>query len=630
MSNSDSAPRDDRYAEGAYSSPLYYEDSVVEQDPPDTVPWEDEERVPIKNRAAVVTAEKTRLSPEWSGIPAFGTKAPAPSINLAELVKEISEEEDGYTRAEHDLIKRLIKKWAKKGYFYFTDYSNRGDQSGHQFYVRRTPKLVALLNNLGMDFEPGETRGQYSSLAPRDSVGEFLTESGDPPWYDDPKANRLADKKTEIAAYVDEHSDPSDAYIPVHSVVKGVFGEDYARKEHALTERFLRDYSWTGRGSFFDFKKDNDKNTKYWVRAGKNLSSLELGKGNGTQEEEGLSWQSSLSGGMGSVEEFEEETKWAKERRREMMEERVMLTSDNYKKEVLADDLQTDVEARRGVRMIERNEYAESGVGPKYLGTTTATRFSNPKEADKKYASRCEMLETAASRHCRATVLTVTSAPSQYSVDDGYDWFDALEGAQKATDLLLQKFGRDGAWEKRPENLKVLEFTDSALPHFHVVLFGVLPSQLPDEDEIVDYLWNTREHCKEIDIREAKTNRDNIWVFQNGTCSLRWYLYKALRGLKRVAHGEDPSSDTIGEGEFDLWKVALYWLSEKQFVYGSNSLKNNSSAASREMYPRPRYENVGVISDLSELPGYIDADEVVMEEEWDPPELDLSAWVPEG
>ncbi|MEA5406972.1 hypothetical protein VB773_04865 [Haloarculaceae archaeon H-GB2-1] len=202
------------------------------------------------------------------------------------------------------------------------------------------------------------------------------------------------------------------------------------------------------------------------------------------------------------------------------------------------------------------------------------------------------------------------------------------ESIASATDALIENKNRLAGWLAynpkspdrpsrpgyRPPNLYVLEFTDSGLPHLHVVFFGV--PWVTTQAALSTY-WERREQGRVVDVRRL-SNRRGRWRWSGDRPddaagqTPRDYLSKSIRALSTVADmtpgdlfdaaAARRSGDPI-DALADLWKIALYWATGKRFFDGSGELTKDDNDADSVPHV-PRYRFVGA-AQYNDLPGYV-------------------------
>jgi len=159
----------------------------------------------------------------------------------------------------------------------------------------------------------------------------------------------------------------------------------------------------------------------------------------------------------------------------------------------------------------------------------------------------------------------------------------------------------------RPENLSVLEFTESGLPHYHIVLFGV---DYAVSQEQLSAKWRDYGQGSVVDVRTAKNPHDgDMWRLHDdsmGTVTLRQYLGKAIRELQSVANGDaDDLRNRLDDEDISMWRQALYWATERQYFTCSPSLRETDADADRDTLPHvTTWEFVGV-AQYRDIPAHV-------------------------
>jgi hypothetical protein len=252
------------------------------------------------------------------------------------------------------------------------------------------------------------------------------------------------------------------------------------------------------------------------------------------------------------------------------------------------------------------------GTGDDYLLLPYLTRFNSPERA----ASVRDGFETALRRaggaHRDAVVVTLTTDSKRF---DGLD--AALSNLYESKSRLLSWLATDYQLGSRPSNLSVLEFTESGLPHVHLVLFG-LNWAVPQSSLAAK--WDDYGQGSVVDIRSARRRGDD-WLLHNddgGTATLRDYLGKAISGLETVAQADAGDvRDAAESGDVSLWRQALYWATERQYYSCSPSLKPDTD--DNRLPHVTVWEFVGV-AQYRELPGHVRANARVLARGWPPPD----------
>lgn len=252
------------------------------------------------------------------------------------------------------------------------------------------------------------------------------------------------------------------------------------------------------------------------------------------------------------------------------------------------------------------------GSGSDYLLLPYLTRFNSEQRAASVRSGFTSALSAAGGAYSDAVVVTLTTDAKRF---DGLD--AAVSNLYESKSRLLSWLSTDYRLGYRPDNLSVLEFTESGLPHVHVVLFG-LSWAVPQS--VLASKWDDYGQGSVVDIRSARRRGDD-WLLHNddgGTATLRDYLGKAIRGLQTLAGlPAGDVRDAVDAGDVSLWRQALYWATERQYYSCSPSLKPETDD---DGLPHVTlWEFVGV-AEYRELPGHVRANARVLSRGWPPPD----------
>jgi hypothetical protein len=237
------------------------------------------------------------------------------------------------------------------------------------------------------------------------------------------------------------------------------------------------------------------------------------------------------------------------------------------------------------------------GKGSDYLCLPYWTRFNSEQRASDLRSSYSRAWRRAERQYDIAVVVTYTTDPAQH---------DSIADAR---DALMENKNRVNQWLKTdpessdkasrpgycPTNLSVLEFTDSGIPHLHVVYFGV--RWLTTQAALSRY-WGDRRGQGDVVYVRQLSKRGGEFVMPTdglpddpdagGKRSARLYLGKSLRALSTVASMDpDDVADAASarrsgnprDTDDALWKVALYWALECRFFSGSPELTHDNPDA---------------------------------------------------
>jgi len=232
------------------------------------------------------------------------------------------------------------------------------------------------------------------------------------------------------------------------------------------------------------------------------------------------------------------------------------------------------------------------GSGPEYLLCPYKNRFNAPDRVADLRSSYRRAWRRARREYDDAVCVTLTTDPALH------------DSIADATDALLANKNRLAQWlsydpdgDDRPSrpgytppNLYALEFTDSGLPHLHVVFFGV--RWLTTQAALSRYWGDRRGQGRIVHVRQVR-KRGGEFVLRtpgqvdpttdgdgvtDGVRTARQYLGKGLATLADVASlspsdvADAADRRQAGDATGDRWKLALYWATGKQFWGGSPSL----------------------------------------------------------
>lgn len=286
------------------------------------------------------------------------------------------------------------------------------------------------------------------------------------------------------------------------------------------------------------------------------------------------------------------------------------------------------------------------GSGPEHLLVPYVNRFNSPRRVGEARERFAGAFDRAGERFDRAVMVTLTTDPNR---------FDSLLAA---TESLMEDVNRFKSWlatgsrlGSRPPSIVVPEFTESGLPHVHVVLFGV--SWVVPHKVLSAYWAGSRDRAEVVWFdrlasrgRWQWANRDHRHAHPTEDVagrSPRAYLSKSLDALDSLA-GASPEAvreasqallrmgETDGSGERmdgvsrhesaatdgptdalacgrEWWKLALYWTTDMRLFTLSPSLKPSNDD---DGLPHiPSYEYVGTAR-LGEFPGFVQENAVIL------------------
>lgn len=371
------------------------------------------------------------------------------------------------------------------------------------------------------------------------------------------------------------------------------------------------------------------------------------------------------------VDEGEAGQQYAKERAQALLGDLGPIRADALRAMLLDMLAQELASIEHAVAVLERVR----GSGPEYLLRPYHTRFNHPQRAGEMRESYGEAWDEAGEQYDEAVLATLTTDPALH---------DSLAEAE---DALLENKNRLSQWlayqpasedeparpGERLPHIWTLEYTDSGLPHLHVVWFGV--RWLVPQWRLSRYWGDERGQGRVVHVQRLE-QRGGRWVHPGGSRandgpdsivseaagagaddeasasgdtgavgggpaasdspagpgtrdprgrSMRAYCGKAVRSLADLAEMSPSEVAATEEGEAgDTWKLALYWALGSRFWGCSPSLRPDGGDEDGEDEGLPHvpcYRFVGV-AQYGDLPAHIRRDGVLLG--GDNPSSDLS------
>jgi hypothetical protein len=373
--------------------------------------------------------------------------------------------------------------------------------------------------------------------------------------------------------------------VPLTKVVSDVFGVEATTGEadYRLAKRFFERYS--------DLFKTYERGPHKWVEP-----QLDLYRGLNLRQQS-IQNKTSVRRGDGEATALQSEAEstdsdgdpqYAKERVQSYLDNYLQVRSDSVKGSLL-EAMITDIEGNEDLWQVLANR-----VTDEYLCLPYNTRHNSGGKAGKVREGFESALAEATNRHNEAVVLTLTTDPKEHS-----GLSKALESLSANRSRLLQWLSTEYQLGHRPEYLSVLEFTETGLPHLHLVLFGV--SYAVSQEQLAAK-WGDYGQGWVVDARQAQNVHDtDVWRLHDddrGIVALRDYLGKSIRGLQEVANSDgDELRDRLEDEDLSLWRQSLYWATERQYFTCSHSLKQspaNDGDTNGGLPPIVEWEFIGV------------------------------------
>ena len=443
--------------------------------------------------------------------------------------------------------------------------------TGRRWIVATTKADAAGGDRLGVDGGACHSTGSYRGAS-------------SPPWAGD----RRAEDKARLFQYV-RHAPEG---TPLSKIVADVFDGDgdAGDADYQLARRFFARHS--------EFFKIDRRGGLAWVEPRLGLyERLNLRPPYARRKTSGRRGDGDAGDVASGGDRGDGQKMYAKERVRQYVDRYLSVGSDAVRR-ALFDQFTKDVEGTADKWQVFRRH---SGSGDDYLCLPYRTRYNDAGRATDIRMGFETALRLASRRHNDAVVLTLTTDPKAH---DGLT--DAIQSLSDNKARLMSWMSTEYQLGYRPENLSVLEFTESGIPHYHVVLFGV--SWAVSQSQLAAK-WRDLGQGSVVDVRAATNTHDaETWLLHDddaGKVSLRQYLGKAIRELVDVAN-TDPADlrERVKSGEIGAWRQALYWATERQYYTCSPSLKRSRGDAGDDIPHVSTWEFVGV-AEYHQIPAHV-------------------------
>ena len=376
----------------------------------------------------------------------------------------------------------------------------------------------------------------------------------DAPWRD---SQREA-AKTKLYKYVRYEQDGARLVKIVRDVFEGG-SPDYDTRDYQLAKRFFENY---------DLFEITRRDGSVWVYPEIEVFHLNSSKHSAKNTDgDGVD---ALTGETGD--------RYARERAESYLSKRTMIDADSIRGDLFGEQA-TELDSIEDVYTLLKR--IRGSAGREYVGIPYETRFNSLERGIDLRDGFIDSLDRAAEEHNSACLLTATTDPKLH--DSILDQVNSLLETKNRFMGWLDYEPTGDAPERpgfRPDNLYVLEWSDKGLPHLHILLFGV--DWVAHQEALSNYWGQYQGEIVDVRGVHSMQKRNGQWLIRDGDSqvSARQYLGKSMRLLCDLA-SMDPgeiqdAADQIraGDRSDDLWKLALYWASGKQFYAGTPELTN--------------------------------------------------------
>jgi hypothetical protein len=169
-----------------------------------------------------------------------------------------------------------------------------------------------------------------------------------------------------------------------------------------------------------------------------------------------------------------------------------------------------------------------------------------------------------------------------------------------------------------PEYVRVVDYQENGLIHFHVCLFGVRVVEggtasgvaTISEQHVREYWDDKKDVGKEVSVQPIH-ERGGEWVLhgdKGGRQTGRLYLGKRIRELDKIASmAPDELIEMAESGNISLWRHALFWATQRRYYSASESLEDTTE--SDDSGSKYSWEYVGTCR-FNQIPQYVIDDSV--------------------
>ena len=377
--------------------------------------------------------------------------------------------------------------------------------------------------------------------------------------------------------------------------VRYVYGEDYSNAEYKRLSRFAKRSDWFNTSSTAGFvvveptpacfKSTRFKTQKALAKKAGRQGDAAVKEKTGDETVAAADEAALPTADEGEI----TAASYPKDRVRNCVEKRGPRLDGPADATDYRDEVMAELTAYREAIKDKFNYFSHS-YRPKHLLIPYLTRFNDGGRARKSQSRFRDRLTTAAERYDEAACVTLTPDPTRFdSHSEVVDEFS--DAVSRFLSWLQYQLGVS------PENVKAFDFQRNGLPHIHIALFGISPvdngqsetgEATLSEAEVRDYWDNTAGIGSEVSVQPV-TCRNESWLLhddEDGKRSLSYYLGKRMRELAAYADADTDEAADMAEGdEGSLWRHALFWVYQKRYSSGSDSLLSDDESEGMDLPP---------------------------------------------
>lgn len=365
--------------------------------------------------------------------------------------------------------------------------------------------------------------------------------------------------------------------------VKAIYGENYTNTEYKRISRLANRSDW------FDTGPNNTvEPTPACFNTSGGTAGLESAVSVSAKDAPSCdsACQEKSDAKTGSKPEATQTESYPKDRVQSILEKRTRLDDGKYNdKHDYRSELVRELATYRA-QIEDKFVYFEREhdiIGlPNYLIKPYSTRYNDTAKATDIRAGFTGALEAATERYNRGAMVSLTVDPTRFSSHS-----EASEAAIKsAGDWVNREVYQLGV---RPDFVRVVDYQQNGLIHFHICLFGVrvvdgdTEAGVPtlSEQHVRGYWDGTKDIGRQVSVQPIH-ERDGDWILHNddgGRQTVRLYLGKRIRELTEISSmTPDGLRQKAESGDIHLWRHALFWATQRRYFTASEALENTTEA----------------------------------------------------